>query len=44
VLRFFGVDLDLRRLKPQRARPEIEPLGYGETRAGVLDALKSAGD
>lgn len=44
VLRFFGVDFDPRKLKPRRARPKIGPLGYGEIRAGVLDALKRAGD
>lgn len=44
VLRFFDVDFDPRKLKPRRARPKIGPLGYGEIRAGVLDALKRAGD
>lgn len=44
VLRFFDVDFDPSKLKPRRARPKIGPLGYGEIRAGVLDALKRAGD
>lgn len=44
VLKFLAVDFDPQRLKPRRARPKIGPLGYGEVRAGVLDALKRADD
>jgi len=44
VLKFVDVDFDPRKLKPRRARPKIGPLGYGEVRSGVLEALKRAGD
>lgn len=44
VLEFFDVNFDPSQLKPKRARPKIGPLGYGDIRAGVLDALKRTGD
>ena len=44
VLKFLSVDFDPSKLKPRRARPRIGPLGYGQVRAGVLAALKRAGD
>jgi hypothetical protein len=44
VLAFLRIDFDPKKLKPRRARPKTGPLGYGEVRAGVLDALKRAKD
>lgn len=44
MLGFFGANFDPSALKPRRAYPKIGHLDYGQIRAGVLTALKGAGD
>jgi hypothetical protein len=44
VLGFLGANFDPSALKARRAYPKIGPLNYAQVRAGVLSALKGAGD